>query len=116
MPEPPDARVRAALERGDARGVESMLTRRARLLHDAGDRTGGVVTGRADVADALIRVRRRADADVLPAEVNGGPGALIRSRGAIVAVLAFAVRRRRIETIWVTTAPDKLARWQHRAR
>lgn len=116
MHESPAARLQAALERSDHTAVARLLARRAGLLHDAGDASGGVVVGRDAVAESLIRLRDRTpQAAVLPAEVNGGPGAIIRTDQAVVGVLAFSIRRRRVAAVWATTAEEKLAGWQHRA-
>ncbi|HET8896762.1 MAG TPA: hypothetical protein VFN04_05790 [Protaetiibacter sp.] len=107
------ARLLAALERSDVRGVAATLSARARLLHDAGDATGGEARGRAGVARALVGIRMRFPAaEVHPARVNGAPGGVIRTiAGQVVAVIALGGSPR-IRDLWVTTAEYKLERWQ----
>jgi hypothetical protein len=87
-----------------------------RLLHDAGDATGGAARGRAAVARALVGIRMRfPGAEVQAAQVNGAPGGVIRTiDGRVVAVLALDGGRR-IREVWLTTAERKLERWQPRA-
>lgn len=116
MRESPILRLRSALEVSDRDGVQRVLARRVRLLHDSGDASGGAVLGRAAVADALVQLRaRHSGGDVLLAEVNGEPGMIVRSDGAVLGVLSFAASRRSVHMIWATTSAEKLARWQHRA-
>lgn len=102
----------AALERSDGSGTAAFLGVRAHLVHDAGDASGGEARGRMRVARQLLGIRKRfPDAVVRPARVNGAPGGVIRTpEGRVVAVIA-AEGGRRIRSVWVTTAPLKLARW-----
>ncbi|MGN6273439.1 MAG: hypothetical protein ACTHMQ_10165 [Protaetiibacter sp.] len=111
------ARLLTALDRSDVRGVAATLGVRVRMLHDAGDATGGEERGRGDVARALVGIRMRypaARVEVTP--VNGAPGGVIRTPdGEVHAVIAAGAGNQRIRELWVMTAADKLGSWRQRS-
>lgn len=112
-PEATIARLLAALERSDARGVAATLSVRARMLHDAGDATGGEERGRGDVARALVGIRLRFPVgQVHPARVNGAPGGVIRTADGRVHAVIAVDGGTRIRHVWVTTAARKLGGWR----
>ncbi|KQM82575.1 hypothetical protein [Agromyces sp. Leaf222] len=109
------ARLLAALHPWNEVALASVLTRDVRLVVDSGDETGGEAYGRACVVRTLHeRLSRHPDATILPAHVNGRPGlALRRPDDEVVGVLAIDGSEA-IETLWVSTAPRKLAPWNRR--
>jgi RNA polymerase sigma-70 factor (ECF subfamily) len=107
--------LRRAWEQPDAKQVIAALNRRVVLTIDSGCETpglAGVVTGRADVAAALLRLTETwGPTSIEPAEVNGGPGIVLRSRERIVGVIAVAVGGGRVDQLWAVLNPDKLTHW-----
>jgi hypothetical protein len=123
------ARLLSALEQRDDVALASVLHPGVRLVIDSGDATGGRFRGRARVARALRdRLTRQADASLEAVDVNGVPGLALRSRGGLVlGVLSIGVPGAaepgrvaggnadgpgaRIDELWLSTAPAKLAHW-----
>jgi RNA polymerase sigma-70 factor, ECF subfamily len=107
--------LRHAWEQRDTEQLTAAVTRRATLTMDSGCETpglSGVVTGRADVGAALLRLTDTYHpASVEPAEVNGGPGILLRSGARVVGVIAVAIRGGRVDQLWAVLNPDKLTHW-----
>ncbi len=128
------ARLLVALDQRDDVALAGVLNPKARLLVDTGDDTGGEVRGRARVIRALSeRLATHPDAALEAVHVNGGPGlALRRCDGEVIGVLCLEVgevgavgevgevgeagdaRAARVEALWLTTAPGKLAHWNRR--
>ncbi|MGW9629611.1 hypothetical protein ACWGST_02840 [Agromyces sp. NPDC055520] len=109
------ARLLAALDQGDEFALASALHRDVCLIVDSGDESGGEVLGRAPVISALHgQLARHPDASLQTVHVNGRPGlALHRLNGEVVGVLSLDGTAS-IETLWLSTAPLKLARWNRR--
>ena len=136
------ARLLVALDQRDDVALAGVLNPKARLLVDTGDDTGGEVRGRARVIRALReRLATHPDAALEAAHVNGGPGLALRRRdGEVIGVLCLEVGEvdevggvgeagkvgevgevgdvragaPRVEALWLTTAPGKLAHWNRR--
>lgn len=107
-----------ALDRHDESALDRLLDSGVRLTIDAGDWTGGTRTGRLAVRRALeALLARHRDAALHVVQVNGAPGlALRRPDGDVVAVMILRTGwRGAIAEAWLTTAPDKLARWNRTA-
>ena len=47
-------------------------------------------------------------------DVNGAPGIILRSGGAVVGILSIGMRGTQIAAVWVVVNPDKLAHWDLR--
>lgn len=107
--------LRRAWDQPNAKQVIAALNRRVTLTIDSGCETpglAGVVTGRADVAAALLRLTETSrPTSMEPAEVNGGPGIVLRSRERVVGVIAVAVQAGRVDQLWAVLNPDKLSHW-----
>ena len=138
----PAARLLVALEGHDDVALASVLNPDARMVVDAGDESGGEVRGRARVIRALSeRLSTHPDASLEAVHVNGGPGLALRRRdGEVIGVLCLEVGEvdevggvgeagkvgevgevgdvragaPRVEALWLTTAPGKLAHWNRR--
>lgn len=109
------ARLLVALERWDDVALASVLNGDVRLVVDSGDETGGEFLGRVRVIRALRdELTRHADATLGVVHVNGRAGLALRRRdGQVVGVLSIDGART-IETLWLSTAPRKLAAWNRR--
>lgn len=107
--------LRRAWAESDALQVTAALTTRAVLTLDSGGalpELEGTVTGRTGIADALIRLRdMHRDLRLESAEVNGGPGIVLRSGGRVVGVVCTAVRGPLVDQLWAVVNPDKLTHW-----
>jgi RNA polymerase sigma-70 factor (ECF subfamily) len=104
----------AACRAGDVRAVEAMLAEDAEMHSDGGGKASAarvVIRGRDRVARFLTGMfRKRWLQDVAEATVNGEPGLVFRSGGAVAAVLSLRVEGG-VRAVYVTVNPDKLARW-----
>jgi hypothetical protein len=109
------ARLIAALRQGDDLALAGLLNRDVRLVVDSGNEIGGETIGRARVIRALAeQLTTRSDASLHPVHVNGRPGvALLRRNGEVIGVLNLDDAEP-IETLWLSTAPRKLAAWNRR--
>ena len=111
------ARLLLALDRRDDLVLASLLNPDARLVIDTGDHSGRELHGRARVADALRELpAQHPDAALMTARVNGGQGLALRQRDeGVIGVLAIDLDPSgSIAELWLTTAADKLAHWNHR--
>ncbi len=121
------ARLLVALDQRDDLVLAGVLNPQVRLLVDTGDETGAEERGRARVIRLLReRLATHPDAALETAHVNGGPGLALRRRdGEVIGVLCLEVgatsevdaRRAggpRVDALWLTTAPGKLAHWNRR--
>ena len=73
---------------------------------------GVVVVGRDRAARFLAGVfsKKRADCEMHATTVNGAPGVAFTREGAVVLVVALHIEGG-VRTVYMTTNPDKLARW-----
>ena len=121
------ARLRVALDQRDDLALAGVLNPQVRLLVDTGDETGAEERGRARVIRVLReRLASHPDAALEAAHGSGGPGIALRRRdGEVIGVLCLEVGSTnevdarqyggpRIEVLWLTTAPGKLAHWNRR--
>lgn len=107
----------AAVEQGDLAGLESLLAADAELTGDGGGKVPAlarVLHGRSRVARTLmnwVRAALRVPGVALqPAEVNGGPGALlVDGEQRLISVWALDINDGQITGISSVINPDKLA-------
>jgi RNA polymerase sigma-70 factor (TIGR02957 family) len=106
-----------AAEQGDLAGLETLLAHDVQLTGDGGGKAPALarpLRGRTRVAHAVInwvrRVTRPPEVSVRPAEVNGGPGALLLDgQQRLIGVCALDIARGQITSIRGIVNPDKLA-------
>lgn len=109
-------RFASAVVRGDLDGLAAMLADDAQFLSDGGGQVVAVpkpLHGGALIAKVLIGFGRLADwttTRIVPARVNGWPGAVVYAAdGTALQTMAFRFDRgRHIAAIYVTRNPDKL--------
>jgi RNA polymerase sigma-70 factor (ECF subfamily) len=107
----------AAANDGDLAGLEALLADDVVLTGDGGGRVPALaapLSGRNRVARALRNWlalgARIPGASISPAEVNGGPGALlVDGQDRLIAVWAFEIDGGRIQRVSSIINPDKLA-------
>ncbi|HEY6799378.1 MAG TPA: hypothetical protein VI121_01950 [Agromyces sp.] len=110
------ARLLIALERCDDLALAGALHPDARMVVDAGDKTGGELEGRARVIRRLKELlTRHPDAALEAAHANGRPALALRRRqsGEVIGVLAMDADAA-AHSLWLTTAPAKLVNWNRR--
>jgi RNA polymerase sigma-70 factor (ECF subfamily) len=105
----------AACRAGDAGAVERLFAEDAEVHSDGGGKAasaGVVVRGRDRAARYLAGVfsKKRADCEMHATTVNGGPGVVFTRGGAVVLVVALRIEGG-VRAVYMTTNPDKLARW-----
>lgn len=105
----------AACRAGDVKAVESMLREEVTVHSDGGGRVSAarvVVSGRDRAARFLTGVfsRKRRDCEMQATAVNGEPGVVFRSDGAVVQVVALRIEGG-VRAVYMTNNPDKLSRW-----
>ncbi len=105
----------AACRAGDVKAVEGMLAEDAEVLSDGGGRVSAarvVIRGRGRVARFLAGVfsKKRRGCEMHPTTVNGEPGVVFVSGGAVVQVTALSLVAD-VQTVYIIVNPDKLARW-----
>ncbi|MEU5884147.1 RNA polymerase sigma factor SigJ [Spirillospora sp. NPDC047279] len=103
----------AACQEGDLPGLVALLDPDVVLRGDGGGKVPALLRaerGAERVAGMLAARARAAGAlDILPADVNGAPGLVIREAGGGLSVMAFAVDAGLITAIDFVRNPDKLA-------
>jgi len=104
-----------ACRAGDLRAVEGMLAEDAEVHSDGGGRVSAarvVIRGRERVARFLTGVfsKKRRDCEMHPTTVNGEPGVVFVSGGAVIQVTALSVGTN-VQAVYIIVNPDKLARW-----
>jgi RNA polymerase sigma-70 factor (ECF subfamily) len=105
----------AACRAGDAGAVERLFAEDAEVHSDGGGKAasaGVVVRGRDRAARFLAGVfsKKRADCEMHATTVNGEPGVAFTRGGAVVLVAALRIEGG-VRAVYMTTNPDKLARW-----
>jgi RNA polymerase sigma-70 factor (ECF subfamily) len=105
----------AACRAGDVKLVEGMLTEGVEVHSDGGGEVGAarvVVRGRDRAARFLAGVfsRKRRDCEMYATTVNGEPGVVFTSRGAVIHVVALCIEDG-VRAVYMTNNPDKLSRW-----
>ncbi|MGH2794619.1 MAG: RNA polymerase sigma-70 factor [Actinomycetota bacterium] len=107
----------AAAEHGDLAGLEALLAHDVELTADGGGKVPALARsqrGRSRVARTLInglrQIVRLPGVSLRPAEVNGGPGALLLDgQERLIAVVALDIAGGQIASISSIVNPDKLA-------
>lgn len=104
----------AACQHGDLPGLIALLDPGVVLRGDGGGKAGTlnrIERNAVRVAPMMIGHSRAVGSmDILPAEVNGAPGLVIRSGDGELSVLAFTVDAGLITAIDLIRNPDKLAK------
>ncbi len=106
-----------AAEEGDLAGLESLLAHDVQVTGDGGGKAPALaraVQGRSRVARMLLGwlspETRLPGIEIRPAEVNGGPGALVYdSRQRLVGVMSLEIADGEIKAIRSIANPDKLS-------
>jgi RNA polymerase sigma-70 factor (ECF subfamily) len=106
----------AAAEHGDLAGLEALLAHDVALTADGGGKVPAIartLRGRGRVARVLMHgmrlLARLPGVSVRPAEVNGGPGALLRDgQQRLIGVWALEIADGQITRINAIVNPDKL--------
>ena len=107
-----------AAEAGDLDGLLQMLSEGAVLVSDGGAEHHAarrpIVRERIPRFISNIVQRRQArlgpDVEVVPEEINGQPGVVIRAAGRPVYAATLAIADGKVDRIWIMVNPDKLAR------
>lgn len=105
----------AACRAGDARSVEEMLTEDVAVLSDGGGKASAaraVICGRNRAARFLAGVfsKKHRNCEMHATTVNGEPGVVFTSGGAVIQVVALCVEGG-VKAVYMTNNPDKLSRW-----
>lgn len=107
-------RFAAACRAGDVKAVEAMLAEDAEIHSDGGGKVSAarvVIRGRDKAARFLTGVfRKRWFQQIDAATVNGAPGLVFRSGGAVAAVLSLRAEGD-VRAVYIAVNPDKLGRW-----
>jgi RNA polymerase sigma-70 factor (ECF subfamily) len=105
----------AACRAGDVKVVESMLMEDVEVHSDGGGKVSAarvVVRGRDRAARFLAGVfsKKRRDCEMHATAVNGEPGVVFTSGGAVIQVVALSIEGG-VRAVYMTNNPDKLSRW-----
>lgn len=105
----------AACRAGDVKQIEELFTEEAEVHSDGGGKVSAarvVIRGRDRAARFLAGVfsRKRRDCEMHPATVNGEPGVVFTSGGAVVQVVSLHIENG-VRAVYMTNNPDKLSRW-----
>jgi RNA polymerase sigma-70 factor, ECF subfamily len=106
----------AACRAGDVKRIEEMFTENAEVHSDGGGKVSAarvVVRGRDRAARFLAGVfsKKRRDCAMHATTVNGAPGVVFRSGGAVIQVVALCIEGGGVHAVYMTNNPDKLSRW-----
>jgi RNA polymerase sigma-70 factor (ECF subfamily) len=105
----------AACRAGDVRAVEEMFTEDAEIHSDGGGKVSAartVIRGRDRAARFLAGVfsKKRRDCAMHVTTVNGEPGVVFTSGGAVIQVVSLRIEGG-VRAVYMTLNPDKLSRW-----
>jgi RNA polymerase sigma-70 factor (ECF subfamily) len=105
----------AACRAGDVKLVERMFTEDVEVHSDGGGVVSAarvVVRGPERAARFLTGVfsKKRGDCEMHATTVNGEPGVVFTSGGAVVQVVALRIESG-VRAVYMTNNPDKLSRW-----
>jgi len=105
----------AACRAGDVTLIEEMLTEDAEVRSDGGGKVSAarvVISGRNRAARFLAGVlnRKRRDLEMRVTKVNGEPGVVFISDGAVSFVVSLRIEDG-VRAVYITSNPDKLSRW-----
>jgi RNA polymerase sigma-70 factor, ECF subfamily len=105
----------AACRAGDVKLVEAMFTEDVEVHSDGGGVVSAarvVVRGPERAARFLAGVfgKKRSGCEMHATTVNGEPGVVFTSGGAVVQVVTLHIEGG-VRTVYMTNNPDKLSRW-----
>jgi RNA polymerase sigma-70 factor (ECF subfamily) len=105
----------AACRAGDVKLIEGMFTEDVEVHSDGGGKVSAarvVVRGRDRAARFVAGVfsKKRGDCEMHATTVNGEPGVVFTSGGAVVQVVALCIEGG-VRAVYMTNNPDKLSRW-----
>lgn len=105
----------AACRTGDVNRVEQLLTDDAEVYSDGGGKVSAarvVIRGPNRAARFLTGVfnKRRRDSEMRAATVNGAPGVVFLTGGAVIQVVSLRIENG-VRGVYMTLNPDKLSRW-----
>lgn len=105
----------AACRAGDVKLVEQLFTEDVEIYSDGGGKVSAarvVIRGRNRAGRFLTGVfsKFRRDCEMRAATVNGKPGVIFTSDGAVVQVVSLRIEER-VKAVYMTLNPDKLSRW-----
>src|SRR5262245_43564 len=105
----------AACRAGDVKAVEELFTEDIEVYSDGGGKVaaaGVVVHGRERAARFLAGLfgKKYRDYEMHATTVNGEPGVVFTSGGAVIQVVALHIEGG-VRAVYMTNNPDKLARW-----
>lgn len=105
----------AACRAGEVSQIEHMFTDDVEVLSDGGGKVSAarvVIRGRSRAARFMAGVfsKRRQHEEMRSTTVNGEPGVVFISGGAVVHVVSLRIEKG-VRAVYMTLNPDKLARW-----
>jgi RNA polymerase sigma-70 factor (ECF subfamily) len=105
----------AACRAGDVNAVQRMFTEDVEVHSDGGGKVSAarvVVRGRDRAARFVAGVfcKKRGDCEMHATTVNGEPGVVFTSGGAVIQVVALCIEDG-VRAVYMTNNPDKLSRW-----
>lgn len=105
----------AACRKGDVQSVEQLFADDIEVHSDGGGKVSAarvVIRGRNRAARFMAGVfsKKRRDCDMHIAKVNGEPGVVFTSAGAVVHVISLRIEDG-VKAVYMTNNPDKLSRW-----
>jgi RNA polymerase sigma-70 factor (ECF subfamily) len=105
----------AACRAGDVRAIESLFTDDAEVHSDGGGVVSAarvVIRGPERAARFLAGVfhKKRRDCEIRFATINGEPGVVFISAGAVIQVTTLHIEGG-VRAVYMTNNPDKLSRW-----
>ncbi|MEN3536676.1 RNA polymerase sigma factor SigJ [Microbispora sp. ZYX-F-249] len=107
--------VKQAWETKDIAALVELLDPAAVMTADGGGMAGTAlrpIEGAARIAQYMVAIAGKAPGlELLERPVNGLPGLVARSAGAVIAVASFDVADGRVTRIWAVRNPEKLRPW-----
>ncbi|UUO05735.1 RNA polymerase sigma factor SigJ [Blastopirellula sp. J2-11] len=108
-------RFLTACQLGDMSIVEKLFAEEAEIHSDGGGKVSAarvVVRGRNRAARFLVGLfrKRQRDSQMRNVTVNGEPGVVFISDGAVIQVVSLCIRDE-VQAVFMTNNPDKLSRW-----
>ncbi|MGB0921173.1 MAG: RNA polymerase sigma factor SigJ [Alphaproteobacteria bacterium] len=103
----------AAVMSGDVKQVEAVLSPSAVLLSDGGGKVRAALRpmhGVDEISNILVHLAKGelASAQIVPMEINGLPGLIIRDQTQVHSATTFAIADGAVQGIYIVRNPDKL--------
>jgi len=100
---------------GDVKSVEQLFTDTAEVHSDGGGKVSAarvVIRGRERAAKFLVGVfkKRQRYCELSATTVNGEPGVVFTADGVVIQVVSLCIHEG-VRAVYMTSNPDKLARW-----